>query len=151
MIRTGFYLFWPIPLTRPSPHPTDLTPPSIYFHKEINGGGGVAIEDGWRGGGVDEGFLIMMVESISMQNILKTRKKMGLSLNYRNIVTSFSSQTKNIDSKRRDPNWVTGVVDASGSFIVFIKVNSQSNKHLIRQVQAAPLSFSLRPNPFVLC
>nr|UYR50884.1 hypothetical protein [Morchella crassipes] len=92
----------------------------------------------------------MMVESISMQNILKTRKKpqrreaagaappMGLSLNYKNIVTSFSSQTKNIDSKSRDPNWVTGVVDASGSFIVFIKVNSQSNKHLIRQVQAAP-------------
>lgn len=84
----------------------------------------------------------MMVESISMQNILKTRKKMGLSLNSKNIVTSFSSQTKNIDSKRLDPNWVTGVVDAQksiqlgGSFIVFIKVNSQSNKRLIRQVQA---------------
>nr|YP_009722393.1 hypothetical protein [Morchella importuna]QGN66795.1 hypothetical protein [Morchella importuna] len=38
----------------------------------------------------DEGFLIMMVESISMQNILKTRKKMGLSLNSKNV-TSFSS------------------------------------------------------------
>lgn len=80
---------------------------------------------------------------MDMQNILITRKKMGLSLNYRNIVTSFSSKTKSSDSKRLDPNWVTGIVDAEGSFLIFIKVNSQpprgglSNRDLIRQTQAS--------------
>ncbi|MDB5422516.1 MAG: hypothetical protein JWR59_2463 [Brevundimonas sp.] len=71
------------------------------------------------------------------------------SLNSKNVA-SFSSgwakpPPKNSDSIRLDPNWVTGVVDAEGSFIVFIKMNSQSNKHLIRQVQASfEIGFHIR-------
>lgn len=84
-----------------------------------------------------------------MLNILKTRKKTGLSLNYENIVKCFFSQTKNSESNRLDPNWVTGIVDAEGSFIVFVKTISSSPteniKHLVRQVQASfEISFHVR-------
>lgn len=85
---------------------------------------------------------------MNMLNILKTRKKTGLSLNYENIVKCFFSQTKNSESNRLDPNWVTGIVDAEGSFIVFVKTISsptENIKHLVRQVQASfEISFHVR-------
>jgi len=104
-----------------------------------------------------------MAVSMNMLNILKTRKKTGLSLNYENIVKCFFSlwpvaqraraQTKNSESNRLDPNWVTGIVDAEGSFIVFVKTISscaprnptENIKHLVRQVQASfEISFHVR-------
>ena len=42
--------------------------------------------------------------------------------------------------KNLDPNFVTGLVDAEGSFMVFIKLNSNNSTKLVRQIQ---LSFEL--------
>jgi len=42
--------------------------------------------------------------------------------------------------KKLDPNFVTGLVDAEGSFMVFIKLNSNNSTKLVRQIQ---LSFEL--------
>jgi hypothetical protein len=83
----------------------------------------------------------MMVENISMLNMLITRKKMGLFLNCL-VVRRFTSKNNPGSSKGLDPYWVTGIVDAEGSFIVGIKINSQSKKH---QVQASiEISFHVR-------
>lgn len=42
--------------------------------------------------------------------------------------------------KNLDPNFVTGLVDAEGSFMVFIKLNSNNSIKLVRQIQ---LSFEI--------
>ena len=42
--------------------------------------------------------------------------------------------------KQLDPNFVTGLVDAEGSFMVFIKLNSDNSVKLVRQIQ---LSFEI--------
>jgi hypothetical protein len=64
------------------------------------------------------------------------------------LLSVFFSQTKNSESNRLDPNWVTGIVDAEGSFIVFVKTISsptENIKHLVRQVQASfEISFHVR-------
>jgi len=45
-----------------------------------------------------------------------------------------------IKGRGLDPHWVTGLVDAEGSFIVFIKLNPNNSKNLVRQIQ---LSFEV--------
>jgi len=83
-------------------------------------------------------LLIIMVVIINMQNVYTTRKNMGLFFNSALLIRSYSSlDSKNNNYKKLDPNWVSGLVDAEGSFIVFIKLDS-SNK--VRQVQ---LSFEI--------
>nr|YP_010183840.1 hypothetical protein LI437_mgp29 [Coccidioides posadasii]QVG61963.1 hypothetical protein [Coccidioides posadasii] len=80
-----------------------------------------------------------MIVFINMQNISKTRKNRGLSFNSDIWTRLYSSlDSKNNKTIELDPNWVTGLVDAEGSFIVFIKLNSSNNK--VKQVQ---LSFEI--------
>ena len=80
-----------------------------------------------------------MVVIISMKKILTTRKIKELSFNYA-LQTKSYSHDKNINSTGLDPNWVTGLVDAEGSFIIFIKLNPDNKKKLVRQIQ---LSFEI--------
>lgn len=80
-----------------------------------------------------------MIVIINMQNISKTRKNRGLFFNSDIWTRLYSSlDSKNNKTIELDPNWVTGLVDAEGSFIVFIKLNSSNNK--VKQVQ---LSFEI--------
>lgn len=80
-----------------------------------------------------------MIVIINIQNISKTRKNKGLSFNSVIWTRLYSSlYSKNKKSKKLDSNWVTWLVDAEGSFIVFIKLNPSNNK--VKQVQ---LSFEI--------
>lgn len=84
------------------------------------------------------GLLIIMVVIINVQNIYTIRKISGLFFNSALSTRSYSSLiSKNNNYKNLDPNWVSGLVDAEGSFIVFIKLDS-NNK--VRQIQ---LSFEI--------
>ncbi len=74
-----------------------------------------------------------------MKKIWTTRQNKGLSFNSV-LKTRSYSDGKNSNSTGLDPNWVTGLVDAEGSFIIFIKLNSNNSKNLVRQIQ---LSFEI--------
>lgn len=69
-----------------------------------------------------------------MKKIRTTRENKGLSFNSV-LQTRSYSEGKNSKSTGLDPHWVTGLVDAEGSFIIFIKLNSNNSKNLVRQVQ----------------
>ena len=55
-----------------------------------------------------------------MKNVLTTRKNRGLSFNSVWWTRSYSD-SKNSNFTGLDGNWVTGLVEAEGSFIVFVK------------------------------
>ena len=74
-----------------------------------------------------------------MKKILTTRENKGLFFNYA-LKTRSYSEGKKSNSTGLDPHWVTGLVDAEGSFIIFIKLNSNNSKNLVRQIQ---LSFEI--------
>lgn len=52
-------------------------------------------------------------------------------------IRSYSNKSNSYFPKAKvlDPNWVTGLIEAEGSFMVFIKFNSNNNMNLVRQVQ----------------
>lgn len=85
-----------------------------------------------------------MVVIIYMINILTTRENRVLSFNSIVQTRSYSNSkiSKLDDGSRKglEPNWVTGLVDAEGSFMVFIKLNTNNSLNLIRQIQ---LSFEI--------
>lgn len=74
-----------------------------------------------------------------MKNRLTTRKNRELSFNSASRTRSYSDG-KNNNFTVLDPNWVTGLVDAEGSFIIFIKLNSNNSNKLVKQIQ---LSFEI--------
>ena len=101
----------------------------------------------------------MMVVIIYMNKILTTRENKGLFYNSALKTRSYSDGKKSnsfppgdpsetgslipregIKGRGLDPHWVTGLVDAEGSFIVFIKLNPNNSKNLVRQIQ---LSFEV--------
>lgn len=73
------------------------------------------------------------------ENVLTTRKNKGLSFNSVLWTRSYSD-SKNCNFTGLDGNWVTGLVEAEGSFIVFVKLNTNNSKNLVRQIQ---LSFEV--------
>lgn len=94
-----------------------------------------------------------------MNKILTTRENKGLFYNSALKTRSYSDGKKSnsfppgdpsetgslipregIKGRGLDPNWVTGLVDAEGSFIVFIKLNPNNSKNLVRQIE---LSFEV--------
>ena len=97
-----------------------------------------------------------------MNKILTTRENKGLFYNSALKTRSYSDGKKSnsfpqkkkgdpsetgslipregIKGRGLDPHWVTGLVDAEGSFIVFIKLNPNNSKNLVRQIQ---LSFEV--------
>lgn len=82
-----------------------------------------------------------MVIIVNMKKILTTRKILGLSHNSALHTKSYSCVAGNSNfTTGLDPNWVTGLVEAEGSFLVFIKFNPEGSNNLVRQVQ---LSFEL--------
>ena len=90
-------------------------------------------------------LLIMMVVIIYMKKVWTTRENKGLSFNSAWNNRSYSLITlrgisKNSNSTGLDPHWVTGLVDAEGSFILFIKLNKDNSKNLVKQIQ---LSFEI--------
>lgn len=102
---------------------------------------------------------MIMVVIIYMNKILTTRENKGLFFNSALKTRSYSDGKKSnsfppgdpsgtgsliprreIEGKGLDPHWVTGLVDAEGSFIIFIKLNPNNSKNLVRQIQ---LSFEI--------
>ncbi len=82
-----------------------------------------------------------MVIIVNMKKILTTRKILGLSHNSALHTKSYSCVAGNSNfTTGLDPNWVTGLVEGEGSFLVFIKFNPEGSNNLVRQVQ---LSFEL--------
>lgn len=94
-----------------------------------------------------------------MNKILTTKENKGLFYNSALKTRSYSDGKKSnsfppgdpsetgsliprevIKGRGLDPHWVTGLVDAEGSFIVFIKLNPNNSKNLVRQIQ---LSFEV--------
>jgi len=62
-----------------------------------------------------------------MKNILTRWKNQGLSFNSVLPTRAYSHfVSKNSNFTGLDPNWVTGLVDAEGTFIIFIKLNSNN-------------------------
>ena len=74
-----------------------------------------------------------------MKKIWTTIGNKGLFFNSALKTRSYSDGKKS-NSTGLDPHWVTGLVDAEGSFIIFIKLNSNNSKNLVRQIQ---LSFEI--------
>lgn len=88
-----------------------------------------------------------------MNKILTTRENKGLFFNSVLKTRSYSDKKSNsfptgdpsgtgsliplreIKGRGLDPHWVTGLVDAEGSFIIFIKLNPNNSKNLVRQIQ----------------
>jgi len=94
-----------------------------------------------------------------MNKILTTRENKGLFYNSALKTRSYSDGKKSnsfppgdpsetgslisrggIKGRGLDPHWVTGIVDAEGSFMIFIKLNPNNSKNLVRQIQ---LSFEI--------
>jgi len=76
-----------------------------------------------------------------MKNTLTRWKNKGLSFNSVLPTRAYSYfVSKNSNFTGLDPNWVTGLVDAEGTFVIFIKLNSNNSKKLVRQIQ---LSFEI--------
>ena len=85
-----------------------------------------------------------MAVIIYMVNIFTTRENRVLSFNsstqtYRSLLAVSPSHRRAVSNEKKisslRTNFVTGLVDAEGSFIVFIKLNSNNSIKLVRQIQ----------------
>ena len=68
------------------------------------------------------------------------RRKLGQGAIGKGDVSKNSNLSRYTTGPGLDPNWVTGLVDAEGTFVIFIKLNSNNSKKLVRQIQ---LSFEI--------